>query len=332
MARPLRVQFPGAFYHVLCRGNKGTNVFLDDDDRRRFLFLLSESLEVYDVILYAYVLMQNHFHLIVQTQRPNLSEFMRRFNICYTGWFNYHHGSYGHLYQGRYKSLLIDADKYLLVLSRYIHLNPVRLRRRPTTYNRSSWRTLRQYDWSSLPGYIDGTMTVDFVSYDTILDMIGGRKAYRRFMAEGLQRDLKNPFDDVKFQMILGSDSFLRHIKDKYAESGSSREQPAYKHIRKHAIDPESIIKCVTVHFGLSRDKLIGSRKNGIARAMASELLYRYSALKLQEIGKILGIDYSSVGKSRHRLKATMLQNKCTAEVYLTLEQKIKDSLSNVEI
>ncbi|MGD9379274.1 MAG: transposase, partial [candidate division WOR-3 bacterium] len=91
MARPLRIQFPGAFYHVTCRGNKRRVIFRDNDDRYRFLTQLRESLQTYQVNLHAYVMMDNHFHLIVQTLRANLSEFMRRFNICYTSWFNYHH-------------------------------------------------------------------------------------------------------------------------------------------------------------------------------------------------------------------------------------------------
>jgi len=126
MARPLRIQYPGAFYHITCRGNERKEIFLDDKDRNRFLALLTESLETYQVILYAYILMINHFHLLVQTKRANLSEFMRCFNICYTGWFNYRHHRCGHLYQGRYKAFLIDADNYLLEVSRYLHLNSVR--------------------------------------------------------------------------------------------------------------------------------------------------------------------------------------------------------------
>lgn len=127
MARPLRIQFPGAFYHVTCRGNEHRQIFRHSDDQLRFLQLLRESLETYRVILYAYVMMSNHFHLVVQTVCANLSEFMRRFNICYTRWFNYHHRTCGHLYQGRYKAYLVDADNYLLQLSRYVHLNPVRV-------------------------------------------------------------------------------------------------------------------------------------------------------------------------------------------------------------
>ena len=173
-------------------------------------------------------------------------------------------------------------------------------------------------------------MTVDYVEYDMILDMAGGRNEYRRFMAEGFRRDLQNPFSDAKFQLILGSESFLRHIRDKYASSGSSREQPAYRKIMKHTVNPESVIDYVAAHFRLSRDNLINLRNKGIARAMVCELLYRYSALTLLEIGEILGIDYSSVYKSRYRLKTQMLKKKRLSDAYRAIENKIKDSLSKV--
>lgn len=154
MARALRIQYPSAFYHVTCRGNKREEVFLDNDDRHRFLSLLVESLEIYQVVLHGYILMNNHFHLLVQTKRANLSEFMRRFNIYYTGWFNYHHGRCGHLYQGRYKAFLIDADNYLLEVSRYLHLNYVRGDRLCSENYRERWQHAKMYPWSSLPGFV----------------------------------------------------------------------------------------------------------------------------------------------------------------------------------
>ena len=330
MARPLRIQFPGAFYHIMCRGNKGSSVFVDDDDRHRFLFLLAESLEIYEVTLYVYVLMQNHFHLILQTQRPNLSEFMRRFNICYTGWFNYHHGTYGHLYQGRYKSLLVDADNYLLALSRYVHLNPLKLNKSQSDDYRSSWHSLQRYQWSSLPGYIKENMTVNFVSYDMILNMVGDRRSYQKFIIDGLKKDLKNPLNDTKFQMILGSDSFLQRIKDKYTDSGSSREQPVYRKMKKQTIAPDVIVNYVIEHLGLRRGSLLSRYHNGVARGITSELLYRFCALTLREIGDLLGIDYSSVYKSRYRLMKQMLKKKEIAKIYEEIENKIEDDLSNV--
>ena len=330
MARPLRIQFPGALYHIMCRGNKGNNIFLDDDDRHRFLFLLTESLHIYEATLFAYVLMHNHFHLILKTHRPNVSELMRRFNICYTGWFNYHHGTYGHLYQGRYKSVLVDADNYLLALSRYIHLNPTRFAATRIDDHRVSLHTLLQYKWSTLPGYIKVSRTVDFVDYDTILRMVKGRKSYQRFMVDGLKKEDKNPLDDVKCQMILGSESYVKRIKDRYIEAGSSREQPALRKLKKKPIIPDIIIDCVSEHTGISKEMLLRAHHNGTARGILSELLYRFSGLKLREIGRLLGIDYSSVYKCRHRLKVDMGKKKEIARLYKIMERQIKNHLSNV--
>src|SRR5919106_2501983 len=128
MARPLRINYPGAFYHVTCRGNERKHIFADDRDRSAFLDKLKTSVGIYQVRVHAYVLMSNHFHFIVETLKGNLSEFMRHFNVSYTAAYNRRHQRIGHLYQGRFKAILIDADSYLLELSRYVHLNPVRLR------------------------------------------------------------------------------------------------------------------------------------------------------------------------------------------------------------
>jgi len=100
MVRPLRIQFPGAFYHITCRGIERRKIFMDDKDRSRFFALLTGSLETYQVVLNAYIMMTNHFHLLIQTKKANCSEFMRHFNICYTGWFNWRHNRCGNLYQG----------------------------------------------------------------------------------------------------------------------------------------------------------------------------------------------------------------------------------------
>ena len=330
MARPLRIQYAGAFYHIMCRGNKGNAIFIDGADRNRFLHLLAESLDIYDVTLFAFVLMHNHFHLVLRTQRPNLSEFMRRFNICYTGWFNYHHGTYGHLYQGRYRSLLIDADNYLLTLSRYVHLNPLRLRKSQTNDFPSTWQALQQYKWSTLPGYIKAHKTIDFVSYDLILNMVGGRRFYQRYIVDGLKKDIENPLDDVRHQIILGSDSFVQRIKNTHTDKGSPREQPAYREIKKRTLAPDTIIDFVTEHLGLNRTSLLRRNHSGVARGIACELLYRFTALTLREIGDILGIDYSSVYKSRQRLKKKMLEKTRIAKIYNEIQEKIEFEMSNV--
>ena len=118
MARSLRIQYPGACYHITCRGNERKSIFLDTHDYETFLEKLSRSLNIYNVSLLAYACMQNHFHLLITTPDGNLSEFMRHFNISYTSAFNRRHNRVGHLYQGRYKAFLIDSDNYLLTVSR----------------------------------------------------------------------------------------------------------------------------------------------------------------------------------------------------------------------
>ena len=125
MARPLRIQYRGAVYNVTCRGNERKEIFRDDKDRQAFLEILVHSLKTYNINLCSYVLMNNRFHLLIETPLGNLGEFMRHFNISYTGYFNRRHNRAGHLYQGRYKSLVVDRNEYLSSLSRYIHLNPV---------------------------------------------------------------------------------------------------------------------------------------------------------------------------------------------------------------
>ena len=144
MVRPLRIEYPGAFYHVTCRGNKRKTIFRDNSDRYTFLNMLAASLETFTVSLHGYVLMDNHFHLIIETHEANRGKLMQRFNTAYTVYYNRHHNRNGHLYQGRYKAILIDADQYLLELSRYVHLNPVRIReysRFPNDEKKQSWNS-----------------------------------------------------------------------------------------------------------------------------------------------------------------------------------------------
>ena len=328
MARQLRIQYPGAYYHVTCRGNERKKIFLDDDDRRRFLYLLEESLETYQAVLYAYVLMDNHFHLVVQTMRANLSEFMRRFNICYTGWFNYHHNRCGHLYQGRYNALLVDADNYLLELSRYIHLNPVRVGRLRKCDYQERWLNLRRYQWSSLPGYINDKKVVEFVNYDMVLGMNGGRRAYQRFVVDGLKEGIEDPFEDVQYQTILGDDDFVARVKSKYIEKGSLREQPMYRDMISGMIDPEVVLQCVARVMGVDRGELMKRERGGIVRGVAAEMLYKYSGLTQAQIGELLGgVDYGAVYQLRYRMKERCTQDNVLQLQYRNIEQTIRENV-----
>jgi len=214
MARPLRIQYPGAYYHLTCRGNERKAIFLDTDDQKEFLEKLSLSLDIYNISLLAYVCMPNHFHLLVTTPEGNLSEFMRHFNISYTSTFNRRHHRVGHLYQGRYKAFLIDADNYLLEVSRYIHLNPIRLKAFSKRPIKEKWDVLIRHNASSLLGYFSIRKRRKFVNYSTVLDYMGGdkfkgRQSYRHYIRGGIEQELENPLELGKGNGIVGEDKFI---------------------------------------------------------------------------------------------------------------------------
>lgn len=329
MARPLRILFPGAFYHVMCRGNERKKIFLDDADRTKFLMYLKESIEIYRVNLHAYVLMHNHFHLVVETLHANLNEFMRRFNICYTGWFNYHHRTCGHLYQGRYRAILVDVDSYLLELSRYVHLNPVRTM--PPAAIKKQWQYLVNYKWSSFAGYVDQRRRLDFVYYDLINAMIGGSRYYKRFISGGLEKGTTDIFKKVRYQMILGRDEFISHLQQKHLGEGSMREQPAYRAMSEKFIDPRIVITSVHDVFGVAVDRTKSLHGFSVMRGIAAEFLYRYCGIDLTHIGRLLGgINYTGVGMLRHRLKKRMEQDPSIEEKLQKVEKKIQ-SKQNVK-
>ena len=333
MSRPLRVQYPGAFYHVACRGNERKSIFVSNEDRVQFLELLKASLKTYHVVLYAYMLMNNHFHLLVQTTKANLSEFMRHFNICYTGWFNYRHNRCGHLYQGRYKAFLIDADSYLLEVSRYLHLNILRMPTSRGVGYRRHWQSLVEYRWSSLHGYLEENLTKNFVDYDFILGLVGGRRYYRNFITDGLKRGLRNPFKDVKQGLILGDDDFVLRVKSEYLVDGSVREQPSYRGLVMTEIEPETLLNCVAHVLGVDKQLFSVRLGDGVARGIASDLLYRYSGLSQPEIGELLGgIDYSGVSHLRRRLKRKMAKDKKVIAQYKKAEDEVKKKVSSVKI
>jgi REP element-mobilizing transposase RayT len=139
-----------------------------------FLDRLKTSVGIYEVRVHAYVLMSNHFHMIVETPKGNLSEFMRHFNISYTAAYNRRHSRVGHLYQGRFKAILIDADNYLLELSRYVHLNPVRVASYKRKDDREKFKDVEGYQWSSVGGYLGSLQKQFWITYDTVLDYLGG--------------------------------------------------------------------------------------------------------------------------------------------------------------
>src|SRR5437870_13886058 len=204
MARPLRLEFEGALYHLTGRGNRRERIFGDEKDWARFLEMLEGSLGRFRVLLHAFVLMGNHYHLLAQTELPNLGRWMHWLVTSYTVYFNRRHKLVGHLFQGRYKSIVVEAEGYLLPLSRYIHLNPVRGRVIGKGTPAERRKRLRGWSWSSYPAYSGLAKAQPWLSQERVLGYMGGRLAerrlsYRRFVEEGLLREIDNPLDAVSW-------------------------------------------------------------------------------------------------------------------------------------
>jgi len=327
MARPLRIQFSGAFYHLTCRGIERRNIYMDDSDRQRFLSLLGRSVETYQINLLAYVLMRNHFHLVIQTRKANCAEFMRHFNISYTGWFNWRHKRNGNLYQGRYHAFLVDADNYLLEVSRYLHLNPVRVNKLESLPWSERWRYVREYPWSSLLDYSQKRRSIGLVKHEMILSMIGGYGPYREFMVDGLKLGVSNPFKEVNGQTILGDEQFVEDMK-RMLERGSVREQPAYRDLVIKSPKPEDVLRIVAKELGVQLALLCTRRGDGIKRGLVAEFLYQYCDLTQAQIGKILGgIDYMAVYQLRRRLRAKLAHDADIRKRFEEADNRLKGGL-----
>ncbi len=310
MTRPLRIQYPGAYYHVTCRGNERKEIFRNEADRKIFLDRLRRSLDIFHVTLLAYACMPNHFHLLILTPEGNLSEFMRHFNISYTSAFNRKYNRAGHLYQGRYKAFLIDADNYLLEVSRYIHLNPIRMKSREKMAER--WRDLMTSDATSLPGYVSEGQRKEFISYRIIMDYLGGdnhsgRTAYLGFMQEGIKGSLPNPLESGKGRSIVGSADFTERIRKLIGKGKeSAREQPDFRRLHKR-FEPDELIAHFSMLTGKGKDEVCVRGRHSPERSMLMEILYRFSMLTQPEIGKLMGgIDYSAVSQARNRLRCML--------------------------
>ena len=164
MARPLRIEFPGAFYHVINRGNAGMSVFKSGRDRERFLEYVGKAVERYEIKVHTYCLMTTHYHFLIETPHPNLSQAIKWINVSYAMYFNRTRRRTGHLFQGRFKAVLVDADEYLKDLSRYIHLNPVRA---------GMVEHCKDYQWSSYPVFGGYGKLPEWLETNWLLSLFG---------------------------------------------------------------------------------------------------------------------------------------------------------------
>jgi len=273
-----------------------------------------EPLGRYEVDVHAYVLMPNHFHLLARTPKANLSRWMHWLIGAYSVSFNRRHRKSGHLFQGRYKSFLVEGGNYLLGLSRYLHLNPVRGRVIGAGGPKERRKRLRAYRWSSYRGYTGLGKQNDFVSEELVLGELGGssklkiqqaKLRYRRFVEEGLLREIENPFEAVQWQMVLGSESLLQKVKDKLRSKSDHQREVTGLRSAASTSEPKRVAARVASHYGLPVNRLLRESVYGSeARNVAIWLAWQNSGLTLREIGSMFGgMDYAAVSQRIRRIQ-----------------------------
>lgn len=310
MARPLRIQFPGAFYYVSQRSNSGSHLFLNDGDKRYYLETLQSGLATYTITLHAFVMLKDHLHLIVETPQGNLSEFMRHINIRYTSYFNRVHGKNGSLFRGRYKSLVFEKQTYLFQLASHLHLNPVRV----GTYRRARLERkknhLLEYRWSSLPGYLGNYPRYPYVNHNDVLHPHGGDTPQGRHQyATALFDLLENPVNPRKnsvAQAILGSGDFIEDLRPYLQTDTTAADHPAQQQINNFVLR-DKVLKEIGGCLRCSIDEMLN--EPGEIRSITMEMLYRFGSMTNHQIGKIMELDYTSVSAGRKKLRTRRESN-----------------------
>jgi putative transposase len=312
MARPLRIVFPGAFYHVTSRGNEGRAVFKSRRDREKFAEYLESASERYQAIIHAYCLMDNHYHLLVETPLGNLPQIMHHINGAYTTYFNIKRKRAGHLFQGRYKAILVAIDEYAKALSRYIHLNPVRAK---------LVEIPEKYEWSSYKFYIGKQKPPKWLYRDFILSYFGNnisnaQRGYQSFVKALTDVHNESLFKEVVSSTLLGSAEFIASIKDTHlAGREADKNVPALKELAEKANMADI---CDEV-------ESVAGEEQSLARDIKLYLCRRYTAEKLKDIGKQFGMGESGVSKAYRRILQKLPED-------LNLRSKIEEIEKNLSL
>jgi REP element-mobilizing transposase RayT len=301
MSRAWRIEYEGAFYHLLSRGNERGDIFFDRQDRQRFLDTVEEMSQRFEIDVFAYVLMSNHYHLLLKTRRANLKKAMHWFGTTYTQRFNWRHFRSGHLFQGRYKSIIVQNDAYLLQLSYYIHRNPLRA---------GIVKRLADYPWSSYRVYGYDRKGPKWLCTELILSQFEGEqdphKSYREKMQK-YAREEKHLFEDLRHGFILGSQQFVEKIRKKHLPSKLDNAVPQQKQLST-AVDLESfLVKAQRELKCEIRDFVQASRLSGADKEKRDLLLYviwRAGGLRNEQIGSLFDISYSAVSHAVSAVKA----------------------------
>ena len=298
MARKPRVHFPGALYHVIARGNRHQPIFLDDNDCERYLFLLREYKKRFSYLLYAYVLMKNHLHLLMEVDEVPLSRIMHDLQFRYTRKFNATYKKEGHLFQGRYKAILCDRDPYLLELSAYIHLNPVRA---------GIVDDPREYSWSSYKAYVtkdvENLVNEDFLLLSFSKEKVHARIAYAQFVKNRIRGGHKKEFYRIADQRFLGSEKFVQRINKCVNE----------RIVKKPLIPLDKIVSAVGFHFEIQRESFFTQTRNrraALGRSVVGYLGRKLCSYENNTIAQFFKRDPSVLTKGRKSVEDRTISDK----------------------
>ena len=308
MAQQIRIEYPGAFYHVTSRGNERKPVFKSKRDREKFLEYLESASERYEAVVHLYCPMDNH--LLIETPSGNLSQIMQHINGAYTTYFNVKRQRSGHLFQGRFKSILIQADEYAKELSRYIHLNPVRA---------GMVETPEEYEWSSYMYYAVRKEKPEWLFADFILGYFGekysvAQQKYKDFVSSMIGKEYKSPLSDISFSAILGISDFVNDIKDKFLSKKKRDRNLPVLNEQTNRPSMETITKAV--------DSIV-EKNDKLARQMKLYFCHRYTGIKLREIGDCFDIGESGVTQTSRRFSKKLKKDKKARKATELVKKKL---------
>ena len=277
MSRPLRLVYPGAVYHITSRGNAQAAIFLDDEDRDSFLAVLAGCVARFGWVCHAYCLMDNHYHLIIETPDANLSAGMRQLNGVYTQRFNRRHRRSGHVFQGRFKAIAVERDSYLLELCRYVALNPVRAK---------MVQDVSEYAWSSYPATMGGVPAPSWLQTDWVLSQFGknrkaARRRYMEFVADGVGN--ASPWGQLKGQIVLGSDRFVDELRSLLVETSVLKEVPSAQRL----MNRPSLTSLFPSDFKMKK-----AERDAAIRKACIEFCF-----SMAEVSRAAGVHYSTVSR-----------------------------------
>lgn len=298
MARPLRLEFPGALYHLTARGNAQQPIFLDEIDRQQFIRLLACEIQQQHWRCYAYCLMDNHYHLVIETPEPNLSRGVRRLHGTYMQWFNRRHHRVGHVLQGRYKNLRVERDRYLLEPCRYVVLNPVRA---------GMVTEAGEWGWSSYRATAGVQNVSDWLDAPAVWAHFSpaiptAQAAYRRFVAEGMSQPA--PWKDVSGQIFLGSAAFLERMA--MLMRGKSLANVPSAHNQPTRLSTDEVLKRVAATYQIGVGDLL-ERVHRDAYNTAVYLLRRAANDPLQHVAVSFRVSPSRISKIQRMVESRPL-------------------------